>query len=219
MSKDKVFFASDFHLGMDSHQSSRDRETKIVQWLDHIAPMAERIFLVGDVFDHWYEYKYVVPKGFFRLLSSLEQITSSGTIVHYLPGNHDLWHRTYLQEEIGLIMEENPVIFYHQGKKMYIAHGDGLNPKDYKYTFLKYLLGHKVSKALFSKLHPDWGVSLMRRMSYWSRKNHAYHLDNLIANQEAILFCERLCKQYADMDYIVMGHWHYPILHTLSNGF
>ena len=134
--REKVYFASDFHLGSPNHAESKEREKKICNWLDNIAENAKEIYLVGDIFDFWFEYKMVIPKGFERLKGKLAHFTDQGIEIHFFPGNHDLWTFGYLEKELGLIVHKKPLITKIEDKTFYICHGDGLGNGGLKYKFL-----------------------------------------------------------------------------------
>jgi UDP-2,3-diacylglucosamine hydrolase len=212
-----IYFASDFHLGLDTVISSTERESIVVEWLTHIAPKASKIYLVGDVFDYWFEYKSSVPKGHFRLFNALHSIINSGVEVHYFHGNHDLWHFGYMSDSVGVIMHERALNVSLDGKQFYIAHGDGLDPNDRSFTFFKALMTNKICQKFFACLHPTWGLALMKRFSKMSRGQHEEFQDANAANDIPISQCEILLKGNPDIDYFIMGHWHHPIRYTLSN--
>ena len=158
--REKVYFASDFHLGSPGHAESIEREKKICNWLDDISENAKEIYLVGDIFDFWFEYKMVIPKGFERLKGKLAHFTDQGIKIHFFPGNHDLWTFGYLEKELGLIVHRKPLITSINGKMFYITHGDGLGPGNLKYKILKSIFKSPIAQWLFSKIHPDWGIQL-----------------------------------------------------------
>ena len=133
----KIYFASDFHLGFPSYEKSLEREKKVVSWLDSIRSNAREIYLLGDIFDYWFEYKKVVPRGFTRFLGKISEITDSGIPVHFFTGNHDIWVFDYLPRETGIILHREPVIKEFNGLKFYLGHGDGLGPGDRNYKLLK----------------------------------------------------------------------------------
>lgn len=169
MIRNKLYFFSDFHLGMPSGEISRKRERLIVSTLKSISIDAHSVFLLGDIFDFWFEYKQAVPKGFFRLLTTLSEMTDSGISVFLFPGNHDLWYHDYLIKECGVQVIKEPSEFYFKGKKFHVHHGDGLGPGDIKYKAIKKLFLSKVCVFIFRWLHPDIGISLARYLSSKSR--------------------------------------------------
>lgn len=205
----KIYFASDFHLGSPNIEESHKREKIILEWLCEIEKDAKAIYLLGDVFDFWFEYKKVIPKGFVRFLGKLAQIIDNGIEVHLIVGNHDLWIDSYLNEEIGLKIHHNSIIIEEQSKKIYIGHGDGLGEGDYFYKFLKKIFISKTCKWLFSQLHPDLALSIAHKWSRSSRKNKE---DKFISEDKEILFgfCKKMQK-INPVDYYVFGHRHIPM--------
>lgn len=222
----KIYFASDFHFGIPDRQASLQREEKFIRWLELVRPDAGEIFLMGDLFDFWFEYKTVVPKGYIRLLGKLAEITDSGIPVHLFRGNHDMWAFDYLEEEIGLKLYRKPVIREFGGRQFFLAHGDGLGPGDGGYKFIKYVFERKINRFLFRWLHPDIGTWLGL---YWSRRSR---YSNLIKEareadgeirpdfQEARLakFCRQTLETGQHIDYFIFGHWHIPNIEPLSGG-
>jgi len=165
----KIYFASDFHLGVPSFEESLIREKKVVKWLDEIKHDAEEIFLVGDIFDFWFEYKRAVPRGFTRLLGKLSEITDSGIPVHVFTGNHDMWIFDYLPQECGVILHKEPIERSFGDKSFFIGHGDGLGPGDKGYKFIKKVFASPLCQWLFARLHPNFGIWLANRSSGYSR--------------------------------------------------
>jgi UDP-2,3-diacylglucosamine hydrolase len=165
----KIYFISDFHLGVPDQQRSLEREKKIVRWLEQIKADAAILYLMGDVFDYWFEYKHAVPKGYVRLLGKLAELADSGIEMHYFTGNHDMWAFDYLPQEIGLHLHREPIQKEYNLKKFYLGHGDGLGPGDHGYKFIKKVFANPVSQWLFARLHPNAGISLMRYFSQKSR--------------------------------------------------
>ena len=154
----KIYFVSDSHLGIPDYESSLKREKMLVAWLDMIKIDAEEIFLLGDIFDFWFEYKTVVPKGYIRLLGKLAELTDSGIKVHFFTGNHDMWLFDYFVKELNITIHKNPLIRIINNKKFFIGHGDGLGPADHGYKFIKRIFSHAFSHWLFARLHPDFGA-------------------------------------------------------------
>src|SRR3954468_10338750 len=165
-----VYFLSDFHLGAPNHAESLQREKKIVTFLESIRQSAAEIFIVGDMFDFWFEYKHVTPKGYVRLLGKLAEITDSGIPVHFFVGNHDMWMRGYFEQELNIPVYFESKNFEWNGKKFFVGHGDGLGPGDHGYKLLKKVFRKKVSQYLFGMLHPSWGIGLANFFSRKSRK-------------------------------------------------
>jgi UDP-2,3-diacylglucosamine hydrolase len=214
----KVFFASDFHLGIDGATSSRERERLLVRWLEEIAPVAEAVYLVGDLFDYWFEYKTVVPKGYLRLFGKLASLRDSGIPVYFFTGNHDMWMFGYMEEELGIPVYREPIIRDIGGRRFFIGHGDGLGPGDYGYKMIKRVFAHPVSQWLFARIHPNTGIGLMRFFSRNSRAATGEEAGYLGPEREWLVqFCEDYLRR-EDMDYFIFGHRHLPLDITLSNG-
>lgn len=213
---DYYYFASDFHLGSDLVEDSRLREERIIKWLDHILPTCKELFILGDMFDYWFEYKKVVPKGFIGLLSKLKEFTSKKIPVHVFTGNHDMWMFDYLQEEIGVKLYKKPITKELSGKKFFLGHGDGLGPGDHGYKFIKSVFASKVNQKLFSWIHPDIGISLMKYFSRSSRKEYIAEKFEGTEKEWLVQFCEQTIKD-SYFDYFIFGHRHIAIDHLLSN--
>ena len=168
-SHQRVYFASDQHLGAHTYKESRERETLFIQWLDQVAEDGAILFLMGDLFDFWFEYQKVVPKGFVRTLGKLAQLADTGLEIHYFVGNHDLWMRNYFTKELGIPVYHKPQEFTINNKQFLIGHGDGLGPGDKGYKRMKKLFVNPLSKWLFRWLHPDIGVRLAQYLSVRNR--------------------------------------------------
>jgi UDP-2,3-diacylglucosamine hydrolase len=215
----KVYFLSDFHLGAPNYETSIIREKRIVKFLDEIKKNAAEIFIVGDLFDFWYEYKSVVPKGFVRLLGKLGEITDSGIPIHFFVGNHDMWMNGYFEQELNIKVYHHPETFQYNNKKFLVGHGDGLGPGDHKYKFLKKVFRNKLAQRLFGILHPSWGIGLA---NYFSRKSRAAtgKTDEHFLGEEKewllIYSKEMLAKEH--FDYFIFGHRHLPIDINLNGG-
>jgi len=165
LSNKKIYFASDQHFGLPNHTKSLMREKKFIAWLDQVRKDAEAIFLLGDLFDLWMEYKTVVPKGFVRVLGKLAEISDSGIPIHFFVGNHDLWVRDYFQKELNFKVYTKPTEFTFNNKTFLIGHGDGLGPEDTGYKLMKKVFTNPFSRWLYRWLHPDFGVALAQRLS------------------------------------------------------
>jgi UDP-2,3-diacylglucosamine hydrolase len=221
LNKEKLYFASDFHLGIPDYESSLAREKLLVNWLEEISGDATAIFLMGDIFDFWFEYKQVVPKGYVRLLGALAKITDAGIPVHIFKGNHDLWAFDYLENEVGVILHRKFEIFEFDGKRFFLAHGDGLGPGDYGYKFLKSIFENKVNQFLFRWLHPDVGISMglfFSRRSRLAKYIKGKKINGKIpVNKEMLyLYAEKMLERYNEIDYFVFGHNH-RIVHENIN--
>lgn len=195
---------------MPNEETSLKREKSIVDWLLFCAPQAEAIFLVGDIFDFWFEYKKVVPKGYVRFLGTLAKITDGGVPIYIFPGNHDLWMADYLVKECGLILIKEEHQFDSQGKKFYVHHGDGLGPGDRSYKFLKKIFTARFARFLFHWIHPNWGVALAQSLSKKSRLSQNPKEDQYLGNNEEYLAAfvkQHSSTEYA-ADYYIFGHRH-----------
>jgi UDP-2,3-diacylglucosamine hydrolase len=208
----KVFFFSDFHLGAPDHQSSLQREKKIVRFLNSIKQQAAAVFIVGDMFDFWFEYKDVAPKGYVRLLGKLAEITDEGVPVHFFVGNHDMWMHNYFQKELNIQVYFQPRAFTLQNKKFFIGHGDGLGPGDQGYKMLKKVFRNKFCQAMFGMLHPRLGIGLANYFSRKSREKTGTADQHFLGeDKEWLIIYSREVLQKEHFDYFIFGHRHYPI--------
>lgn len=213
VTRDKqLYFLSDFHLGAPDPKSSRVREKKVVAFLEQIRHNAAEIFIVGDIFDFWYEYRKVVPKSYTRLLGKLAELSDSGIRIHVFVGNHDMWMSGYFEEEFNIPVYHHPKVFEWNGRSFYIGHGDGLGPRDHGYKFIKKIFRNPFCQWLFGQLHPTWGIGLANYFSRKSREKTGTSDEHFLGeeNEWLIVYCkEVLQKQH--YDYFVFGHRHYPI--------
>ena len=170
MERNKIYFASDFHLGIPDFESSLEREKKIVRWLSSIENDAAKIFLVGDLFDFWFEYKYVVPRGYVRLLGKIAELKDKGIDVHVFTGNHDLWMYGYFEEELKVPVHHDSIQFEFGGKKFFVGHGDGIGPGDNGFKFMKRIFKSKAAQVLYGMLHPYIAFKVARFFSHNSRR-------------------------------------------------
>lgn len=217
--KDKIFFASDFHLGVPNSEESLSREKKIVQWLEKTRSEARAYYFVGDIFDFWFEYKRVVPKGFVRLLGKLAEIADEGTPIYVFTGNHDLWMNDYLNKEVGVEVFYQPTIVEIDNLNFYIAHGDGLGPGDKGFKFLKKIFTNSFAQKAFSWLHPDLGVALADYFSSKSRhNNHAISPENFNPEEESQILHAREVLKTNPVNYFIFGHRHFPFEYNLGQG-
>ena len=214
----KIYFASDFHLGMDGRVSSREREMQLIRWLDQIAEDAEELFLVGDLFDFWFEYRSVVPRGYVRFFGKLAALRDRGLPIHVFTGNHDMWMFDYFERELGIPVYHKPVIREFGGKTFFIGHGDGLGPDDYGYKVLKKVFRNSFCQWAFARLHPNFGVGLANFLSSRSRSANPPAPAFLGEEREwLIAYCQRKLDG-VPADYFIFGHRHLPIDFTLKNG-
>lgn len=208
----KVYFASDQHLGAPTLEASLTREKKFVTWLDTIKKDAEALFLLGDLFDFWFEYKTVVPKGFVRVLGKLAELKDSGIPIYFFVGNHDLWMRDYFKTELNIAVYHTPQEFIINNKTFLIGHGDGLGPHDKGYKRMKKVFTFPFFQWLFRWLHPDIGVKLGQ---YLSVKNKLISGDEDAKflgeeNEWLVQYCKRKLTE-KHYDYFVFGHRHLPL--------
>lgn len=213
----KIYFASDQHLGAPTAEASFPREQKFVAWLDTVKQDAEAIFLLGDLFDFWFEYKTVVPKGFVRVLGKLAEIRDSGIPIYFFVGNHDLWMHDYFEKELNIPVYHDNQTFTFHGKSFLIGHGDGKGPGDKGYKRMKKVFTHPVSKWVYRWLHPDLGVKLAQ---YLSVKNKLISGEADVKflgedNEWLVQYCKRKL-QTQHYDYFVFGHRHLPMTITLN---
>ncbi|MEM1319105.1 MAG: UDP-2,3-diacylglucosamine diphosphatase [Bacteroidota bacterium] len=218
MSNKKIYFASDFHLGVDARLSSRERERQIVRWLDSIRHDAEALYLVGDLFDFWFEYQSVVPKGYVRLLGKLAELRDAGLPIYFFTGNHDMWMFSYFEEELDIPIYRQPIVRELKGKRFFIGHGDGLGPGDHGYKLIKKVFASKLCQWLFARLHPNFGTFMA---TYWSgRSREANHEEAKFLGPDKewlIAYAHRKLEQQ-DIDFFIFGHRHLPIDYMLNNG-
>ncbi len=214
----KIFFASDFHLGDGDIAQSREREKTIIRWLDSIEDQAAEIYLLGDLFDFWFEYGSVVPRGFIRIQGKLAQLRDKGIPIFFFTGNHDMWMFDYFEKELDIPVIREPIIKEIQGKKFYLGHGDGLGPGDNGYKFIKKVFANPLCQWLFARLHPNFGFGLA---NFWSRKSRSksptiekFHGEE---NEWLITYANEQQAQNP-VDYYIFGHRHLPIDYMLKDG-
>ena len=204
----KVYFLADAHLGSKTHVDSIETERKLCRWLDGVKQDALAIYLLGDMFDYWYEYKYVVPKGFTRTLGKLAELSDSGVEVHFFTGNHDLWLTDYLEKECGMILHFKPHITTIQGKKFFLAHGDGLGDSSRSFRFLRRIFHSNFLRKCFSAIHPRWTIPLAHAWSNSSRENGGVTPYLGEDREYLVSFAKEKLKEDPDINYFVFGHRH-----------
>lgn len=213
-----IYFASDFHLGSPDFAESRKRENRVVRWLDEIAPDCAELFLMGDVFDFWFEYQTVVPKGFIRLQGKLASMSDAGVKIYFFKGNHDMWVNDYFTKEMGISIVSDELIIERAGKTFFLHHGDGLGPGDRKYKLLRKIFRNPVCQWLFALVPPRIGLGIANA---WSRSSRAASKQEEVFMGEdkewlATYAKEQLTRQY--YDYFVFGHRHLPLDLDLGGG-
>jgi len=214
-----VYFLSDAHLGSLAIPHRRMQERRIVNFLDSIKHKAAAVYLLGDMFDFWHEYKTVVPKGYTRFLGKLSELADLGVEVHYFTGNHDLWVGDYLEQECGVTLHRQSSVVEIYGKVFYLAHGDGLGSTDRKFRLLRSVFHNRVCQVLFASLHPRWGVAFGREWARRSRlkredgKEPAYMGED---REELILFAKDYLHTHPDINFFIFGHRHIELDLMLS---
>jgi len=204
----KIYFISDIHLGAPALKNNREREKLFVSWLDEIKKDAAALFLMGDIFDYWFEYKTVVPRGFTRTLGKLAEIADSGIPVHFFTGNHDVWVFDYLPSELGVQVHREAMRATFSGKKFFLAHGDGLDPFDKGYHLLKKLFTNRFLQWLFAWVHPNWGVSLAHAWSKKSRLTKGVFVPFQGEEKEGLYLFAKSTLEDEEVDYFIFGHRH-----------
>jgi UDP-2,3-diacylglucosamine hydrolase len=209
--KTKIYFASDVHLGMHPVERSAEREKIFISWFDEIKNDAREIYLVGDIFDYWFEYRKAVPRGFTRTLGKLSEMADLGIPVHFFTGNHDVWVFDYLPTETGVILHTGPYITTLGSRKFFIAHGDGLGPGEEHYKLMKRFFTSKTLQWLYARLHPNFTIALAQRWSRNSRYAKGVSVDFLGADKEILIQFAREKLKEEHFDYFVFGHRHIPL--------
>jgi UDP-2,3-diacylglucosamine hydrolase len=207
----KTYFASDMHLGMYPKKHSRNREIHIVRWLEKIREDAGELWLLGDIFDYWFEYRKVVPRGFIRFIGKLAELADDGVKIHMFTGNHDVWFFSYFPEEIGATIHRDPVTVKMNNKTLFLSHGDGLTKNDRGYLLLKSVFRSKFLQWCYARIHPNGAAAFAQ---WWSKKSryskemaYPYKGDD---NEEQIIFARQKLKETPEIDYFVFGHRHLP---------
>jgi len=214
----KIYFASDFHLGIPTLAESHDRERKIVRWLDEVAQDAAYIFLLGDVFDFWFEYKRSVPRGFVRLLGKLAELSDAGIPIAMFSGNHDIWMWDYFPQELNIPVVHRPVSFKAGSHTFHVGHGDGLGPGDHVFKAVKKVFRNPLFQWLYARVHPNTGISVAQHLSNSSRhsgegKVATFHGEN----EWLIRYCEAMHQKSAH-DFYLFGHRHLPMDIPIGHG-
>ena len=212
----QIFFASDFHLGLQTGSPPVEREKKVVGWLNTIAPEANEIYLLGDIFDYWWEYKLVVPRGFTRFLGTVAAITDSGIPVHFFTGNHDMWVGDYLSTECGITIHTTPFTTVFNGKKFFLAHGEGLGTRSTGYKILLSIFHNKLLRVLYAALHPSIGVGIGHRWSLNSRLAKGIMNEFLGEEQEDLIRYAKAVLENDNIDYFIFGHRHLAITYKMK---
>lgn len=208
-------FISDVHLGLQSKEIEKTKERKLVEFLNFAKTNCDELFIAGDLFDYWFEYRRVYQKGYFRTLTVLQDLVEAGVKVHYFIGNHDFFHNGFFEKEIGLILYQNPAEFRLNDKRFFIGHGDGLVKNDLGYNILKVILRSRFTQFLYSLIHPDLGVALASRTSKSSRD----YTTKKDFGEEDGLFEAAKNKIDEGYDYVLFGHLHQKQFLQYKNGY
>lgn len=206
-----IYFLSDAHLGSLAIPHGRTQERRLVNFLDSIKHKAQAVYLLGDIFDFWFEYKNVVPKGYTRLLGKISELTDMGVEVHYFYGNHDLWQHDYFEKECGMIIHRHSEVVELYDKVFFLGHGDGLGSNDKKFKFLRSVFHNPTCQKLFSAIHPRWGIDFGMKWAKHSRmkrkdgKEPPYQGEQ---NEELVNFAKEYLKTHPDINFFMFGHRH-----------
>jgi UDP-2,3-diacylglucosamine hydrolase len=214
----KLYFASDFHLGVPDHASSLAREKRIVQWLTSAASDAQAIYLLGDIFDFWFEYAKAVPKGFIRIQGKLAELRDAGLPIYFFTGNHDMWMFDYFKKEMGIVIYRKPILLETGRHRMLIGHGDGLGPGDSRYKLLKKFFDSKICQWLFARIHPNAGIRIAERWSRHSRISNTKMEEKFDGEEKEFLlaYCREL-EEKQHHDFYIFGHRHLPLDLNVGN--
>jgi len=212
----KIYFASDFHLGLPTGAPPLEREKKVVTWLNSVASDAKEIYLLGDIFDFWWEYKLVVPRGFTRFLGTIAAITDSGIPIHFFTGNHDMWVGDYLSTECGVTIHTIPCTTILNGKKFHLAHGEGLGTEDKGYEILLAIFRNNFLRAMYSALHPRIGIGIGQKWSLNSRLGKGISKKFLGEEKEDLIRYSKSVLTNDKIDYFIFGHRHLAMTYKLK---
>ncbi len=213
----KIYFASDVHLGYPDEDTSREREKIFVHWLENIAGEAGALFLVGDIFDFWFDWRRSVPRNFTRTLGTLARMADRGVRIFYFYGNHDMWMKDYFEKEIGMEIVPDTAEIHWAGKRIFVAHGDGLGPGDGGYKILKKIFRSPLSQWLYRQLHPDWGIALAGFFSRWSRRSGNKMTTRFKGPEKEFLIQYALkILEKEHFDYFIFGHRHHVVEYRLN---
>ena len=208
--KNKTFFVSDIHLGSSTFSDSLEREKRLVRWMDSIKEEANALYLLGDIFDFWFEYRYVVPRGFTRFLGKLAELSDSGVEIHFFTGNHDIWVFDYLPKEIGLTLHKEPAVIEISGKTFYLAHGDGLGDSSRSFKLIRWVFHNRICQFLFRLLHPDLGIKLGYLWAEHSRKKELKRPVSFLGEdkEHLVRYAKPYISKHPETDYLIFGHRH-----------
>ena len=214
--RNKTYFLSDAHLGSVSHGSSIDIERKLCRWFDTVKHDAKEIYLLGDIFDYWFEYKNVVPRGFTRVLGKFSELTDAGIPIYFFIGNHDIWLTDYLSTECGLIVKRKPVVKNIDGKVFFLAHGDGLGDESWGFRFVRKIYHNKFLRFLYAAIHPRWTMAFASKWSNYSRMSAEIAPFMGEEKEHLIQFAKKELKSSPEINYFIFGHRHIMLNHSLK---
>jgi UDP-2,3-diacylglucosamine hydrolase len=209
-----VYFFSDAHLGEADREKEKTKIEKLYSFLDLVKIDGEKLFILGDLFDFWFEYKHAIPKEHLRVVFQLASLVESGKEVHYISGNHDFWLGEFLSREAGITIHRDYFETSEQGKKLFLIHGDGISPSDKGYRILKKILRNRVNIWLYQKLPADWGIPLAKKVSRSSRMHTSGREQKFVKDYEDYA-AHKLSEGY---DVVVIGHLHLPVLQKTDEG-
>lgn len=204
----KTYFVSDVHLGAPALKDNRERELLFASWLREMGKDAEAVYLMGDIFDYWFEYRTVVPRGFTRVLGAIASLTDQGIPVHFFTGNHDIWAFDYLPAETGMVVHREPVMCTIGGKRFFLAHGDGLDANDKGYILLKRIFTSKTLQWLYARVHPDLTIGMAHHWSKNSRLSKKTEGSKWMGEKEGIYKFAQSVSEKEEVDFFVFGHRH-----------
>ena len=206
-----IYFLSDAHLGSLAIEHRRTQERRLVNFLDSIKHKAEAVYLLGDMFDFWHEYRTVVPKGYTRLLGKISELTDLGVEVHYFYGNHDLWQNDYFEKECGMTIHRKEEVVELYGKTFFLAHGDGLGTTERGFRFIRAMFHNRICQKLFAAVHPRWGMAFGLE---WARRSRLKRTDGKEPpyqgekNETLVSFAKEYLKTHPDINFFLFGHRH-----------
>ncbi|MDR0686057.1 MAG: UDP-2,3-diacylglucosamine diphosphatase [Dysgonamonadaceae bacterium] len=210
MTKNSTYFVSDMHFGTDVFGSSVEREKRFVRWIESVRGNMKALYLLGDVFDFWFEYRHAVPQGFTRFLGKIAELSDEGVEVHYFTGNHDIWIYRYLPHELGVILHREPLTTNIDGKIFYLAHGDGLGDNNLSFRFIRGLFHNRACRYFFSLIHPSFGIWLALKWANHSRRKEFEHPAPYLGEEREplVMYAKDYIRRYPEIDYLIFGHRH-----------
>jgi len=215
--KRKIYFISDIHLGAPALKNNHEREILFARWFDEIRNDVAELYLMGDIFDFWWDYKKVVPRGFTRILGRIADLSDRGIPVYFFPGNHDLWVFDYFQKELGITVHKEEIIKEIGGKKFFLAHGDGLDAEDKGYLLLKKIFTNKTLQWLYSRLHPNFALTIAHKWSKSSRLAKINIVEEFNVNTDGIFKFAQDFLEQENIDYFIFGHRHQMVDESIGD--